>query len=110
MAIAYRGNRSFYIDDSDGTMWDTPKKTRQFDPETNEEITTHVDVVKETIEVSPGDTVTITETVMDSDGISDIATTISEVKGAEINPLECDVCGFIAKTKAGLSVHKLRHA
>lgn len=85
MATSYRGNRCFYIDDATGKMWDSPNMRQEYDPETN----LPKDYVAPVVETKTEATVTVTE----------VAT----------NPLECEVCGYIAKSKAGLAVHKMRH-
>ena len=87
MATTYRGNRCFYIDDSTGKMWDSVNMRQEYDMETN--LPVGENPIAVTVDTQTSATSTVTEVIKD--------------------PLECEVCGKVAKSKAGLAVHKLSH-
>ncbi len=90
MGTLYSGERTFYVDDATGIMWDSPQKRYQFNADGT--------IVAESEKV-PDVTVTITEP----------AKTKTVIEEPETPTLKCDVCGFDAKSVAGLAVHKMRH-
>lgn len=80
------GSRTFFVED-DGTIWDSEKKHIKFNKETLQpESSRQVEaqVVEATYTVTPAPTETVTS-------------------------LHCNVCGFEAKSNAGLAVHKMKH-
>jgi hypothetical protein len=84
------------MEDETGIMWDSELKRQRFDPETSTPVA--APVKREEPKAPPQEPPMV---------IIPIAEDPIEPK--EANPLECDMCGFTAKTKAGLAVHKLKH-
>jgi len=80
MGTLYVGTRCFY--EENGELWDSPRKQTRFDPVTFEMIV--VDSAQPPAEVP-----------------------VVAVPAAVEN--KCPDCGFVAKSKAGLSVHALSH-
>jgi hypothetical protein len=77
------GMRQFYVEE-DGTVWDSPRKMRQFDPVTYQPI----DFTAVQINTKSA---TVSQLVVEDWG------------------LKCPECGFEAKSNAGLAVHKMKH-
>ena len=83
MTTIYNGNRSYFVDDETGHMWDSDQKKVRYNPMTWEPYAVGTGPIEKKI--------------------------VIPMVPIEKNPLECEVCKFVAKTKAGLAIHKMGH-
>lgn len=123
MGTMYVGEAAIYIDDDTGVVWDTPQKTKKMadsfedftagKPPTDEPLITEEEI-EEIVEEAV--TETVEETVAEMQ--EEAAVPPQEPKDERPplpeelpNPLVCDFpgCGFPAKTKSGLMLHKRKH-
>lgn len=86
MATLYRGNKTLYQDDKTGEIWDSQQRRIRFNDD-GSQFDGKIEVKQE----------------------KPIAVIDPEAKEEPGKELECGICGFEAKSSAGLAVHKMKH-
>jgi hypothetical protein len=88
MGTLYAGERIFYTEDE--RYYDSSAKRIEYNPVTLEPINS-VQVVSETATTGPE------------------LETVAKIEKETVTPLKCKQCEFVAKSNAGLAVHKKKH-
>lgn len=101
MTTIYDSDRMFFLDDETGRLWDSENRKVEFDPVSRKIIQKIEKVVVEP-EVVEVVTIPEEETTVTADTVQTVVTEVTQ------EPLFCKECGFVAKTYAGLQVHKFK--
>lgn len=101
MTTIYDSDRMFFLDDETGRLWDSENRMVEFDPITRAILQKIEKVVVEP-EVVKSITIPEEETTVTIDPVQTVVTEVAQ------EPLFCKECGFVAKTYAGLQVHKFK--